>query len=402
MSSRTKPRFGLTPRPPREHPRLGPAHDLIGPGICRPRPARAGRTTRAVSTLWTRFDAFGTGRGLLADWHAAFGRDFDRVKCWLKPTGQRAQSHPCLRQPPCGCRHHVRWSRAGPIGVCSCGDGECEAFPLVPDQILIYGLDRLRLHGSLRKALALDPADQVPGANPEPTPPVGLYAALQAPVYLASPESDAELLRDIQRLRIQRPGPFILLTPTRRFHSPETESALERAGGLGLTLAGLVELQPGGDLRLTQPLEPLLAPWRSRLAARGEIETVLHRLQREIAAARREFGHPPAPVQPLPDEDALRLFALVRELEDTGGARKAPLLQVFRLYCLEGLPAEGVAKRCGCSKALIIQRLHQLRRKLGRNPAELRPFASQFEAIEASVSDPRARSLDRHRVLYGD
>jgi hypothetical protein len=39
---------------------------------------------------------------------------------------------------------------------------------------------------------------------------------------------------------------------------------------------------------------------------------------------------------------------------------------------------------------------------LGRNPAELRPFASQFEAIEASVSDPRARRLDRQRVLYGD
>ena len=75
---------------------------------------------------------------------------------------------------------------------------------------------------------------------------------------------------------------------------------------------------------------------------------------------------------------------------------------LFGEIVLEGLAAEGVARRCGCSKALIIQRLGQLRRKLGRHPAELRAFASQFEAIEKSVGEFRGRRLSRQSMLYGD
>ena len=354
-----------------------------------------------MSTLWAQFDAFATGRGLLADWEAVFGDDFERVKCWLKPTGERVESHPCVRKPPCGCRHELRAARAGPVAVCVCGDGRCDAFPVEGARALIHELDRSRFRRRLCDTLGLAPAGGPPPASGGRSDFVGTYLPIQAPVYLAFVEGEAELVCEIERLRLQRPGPFVSLTPTRRFYSAEAESALGAAGALGLALTGLVELERGGGLRLSQPLEPLLAPWRARVAAEG-VGAVLRRMHHELAAARREFGQRPSCPEPLPEPDALRLFALVRELEPGGAVHKAPLLQVFRLYCLEGLAAEGVARRCGCSKALIIQRLGQLRRKLGRHPAELRAFASQFEAIEKSVGEFRGRRLSRQSMLYGD
>lgn len=355
-----------------------------------------------MSTLWTRFDGFATGRGLLADWQAAFGQDFERVKGWIEPTGERAPSHPCVWKPPCGCRHEVRESRAGPVAVCVCGDGRCEAFPLEGARALIHRLDGCRFRRKLGDTLGLAPADGPPRASEGRSDLVGTYVPMQAPVYLAFVEGEAELVCEIERLRLQRPGPFVLLTPTRRFYSPEADAALGAAGALGLALTGLVDLEPGGNLRLIQPLEPLLAPWQEGVSAQAGLGEVLRRIHGEIAAARHEFSQRSTAAERLPEEDALRLFALVRELDPAGAAGKAPLLQVFRLYCLEGLAAEGVARRCGCSKTLIIRRLGQLRRKLGRNPAELRAFAGQFEAIEKSVGEFRGRRLSRHSMLYGN
>ncbi|HWQ92665.1 MAG TPA: hypothetical protein VN673_13405, partial [Clostridia bacterium] len=68
-------------------------------------------------------------------------------------------------------------------------------------------------------------------------------------------------------------------------------------------------------------------------------------------------------------------------------------------YCLESLSAGEVAHRCNCSKALVIERLAQLRRVLGRNPAELRPYSTHFEQMDRSLSDSRARKIDRAHVL---
>jgi hypothetical protein len=52
--------------------------------------------------------------------------------------------------------------------------------------------------------------------------------------------------------------------------------------------------------------------------------------------------------------------------------REPPIVQVFRFYCVEGLP------RCGCVESLITLRLQQIEQKLGRPPAELRALSSQF------------------------
>lgn len=105
------------------------------------------------------------------------------------------------------------------------------------------------------------------------------------------------------------------------------------------------------------------------------------------------------PAEPVSEDVARQVFALIRELEIEGRWRKAPILQVFRLYCMEGLTAKQVARRCGCAKSLVILRLKALRKKTGREPAQLRNFSAHFEKIEDSLRDSRSSRIDRRSAL---
>ena len=111
---------------------------------------------------------------------------------------------------------------------------------------------------------------------------------------------------------------------------------------------------------------------------------------------------PPSPVEPVTDDEARRLFALLRALELESNFRKAPVTRVFMLYCLDGKSRDAVARNCNCSPALITLRLKAIESKLGRKPIELRQFSDQFERIADSLTDTRARRIDRRRAIDGD
>ena len=98
---------------------------------------------------------------------------------------------------------------------------------------------------------------------------------------------------------------------------------------------------------------------------------------------------------------ARKLFALVKALESETNYRKAPVIRVFYLYCVEGLTRQRVAKECRCVPSLVTLRLQAIAKKLGRHPKELRTFSSYFERISESLSDSRARFIDRQRALDG-
>ncbi|HTY88822.1 MAG TPA: hypothetical protein VMB80_15260 [Candidatus Acidoferrum sp.] len=119
-------------------------------------------------------------------------------------------------------------------------------------------------------------------------------------------------------------------------------------------------------------------------------------VERILGAA---VGESPAPAT---EDVARQVFALVKELEEDGRWRKASILRVFQLYCVECLPVIKVARWCGCSKSLVFVRLKQLRQKLGRDPAELRQLSSQFEQIEDSIRDPRAEGIYRKGLVEED
>jgi len=101
------------------------------------------------------------------------------------------------------------------------------------------------------------------------------------------------------------------------------------------------------------------------------------------------------PEEKLPEDSALRAFAVLKSMDTDEAIRKAPVFTVFRPYCMENLSVEQVSKKLRCSKATIINRLRAIRQKTGAAPENLRAYSAQFTRIEQSLSDPRARRIHR-------
>jgi hypothetical protein len=95
---------------------------------------------------------------------------------------------------------------------------------------------------------------------------------------------------------------------------------------------------------------------------------------REILGLGEEFE-----CEPASDDVAREVFDVIRRIELPARDRKAPLVKVFQLYYVDGLTAATVAKKCRCSRRLIVIRLQQLSRKLGRKPSQLRALTHAQE-----------------------
>jgi len=106
-----------------------------------------------------------------------------------------------------------------------------------------------------------------------------------------------------------------------------------------------------------------------------------------------------ARLEPASDDEARRLFALLKALESESNYRKAPVTRVFQLYCLEGLTRKQVATQCHCVPSLITLRLQAIEAKLGRKASELRLLSDHFERIAESLTEDRARRVHRASAL---
>jgi hypothetical protein len=105
------------------------------------------------------------------------------------------------------------------------------------------------------------------------------------------------------------------------------------------------------------------------------------------------------PLNPKPDhlpgeEVALQTLALARALNADHPQRKAPFITVFLLRAA-GRTVEQIASDCDCARSIVFTRLKFLRQKLGRDPLDLLQYSPQFERIEESLSDPKARKTYR-------
>jgi hypothetical protein len=217
-----------------------------------------------------------------------------------------------------------------------------------------------------------------------------------------------DLLNEIERLAAVVGGPFILLTPTSHLCTPVVQGMLNRQGCVQLSLADTLTVAADGQFHLARSIQPLLESiGAAQIQKNAALQKTMTRIDRKLetlsanlsAAVMAKDAHGEEPVS---EDTARQLFALVKQLETESSWRKAPVLQVFRLYCMEGLTGQQIAKRCACAKSLIILRLKQLREKLGRDPAELRQYSDHFDRIEDSLNDPRAKKIRRHTVDYDD
>jgi hypothetical protein len=94
-------------------------------------------------------------------------------------------------------------------------------------------------------------------------------------------------------------------------------------------------------------------------------------------------------------------YAIAWRLRDNARTRTAKLFDVFQFYVVQALTVAAVAKRCDCTEETIFVRLKALRQAFGRHPRELRQYSSHFEQIEKSMSDPRARHINRRGAIEG-
>jgi len=132
----------------------------------------------------------------------------------------------------------------------------------------------------------------------------------------------------------------------------------------------------------------------------ADLESALKNGFRDLKSEMRRTPHPACgqhfpgaeKVDPPSENEAVRVFALMKSLDAGERVRKAPLHRVFRLLVLEDLSQNAVARKCRCSTALVSMRTKEIERRMGLSVTVLRTLASRVGAL-ASVEDSRARNV---------
>jgi hypothetical protein len=137
---------------------------------------------------------------------------------------------------------------------------------------------------------------------------------------------------------------------------------------------------------------------RSQTAATTEdVAHELSGLRRDVAAMRkaiRDLRHGQTS-EPVSDNEAAQVFALMKSLDAGDRTRKAPLERVFRLLVLEGLSQEVASVKCQCSPGLVSLRVTEIERRMQRPLEQLRALATKLGSMDMPVDDSRARAIYR-------
>ncbi|HTD68486.1 MAG TPA: hypothetical protein VK846_18345 [Candidatus Limnocylindria bacterium] len=307
---------------------------------------------------------------VLAEWRVACAEQLEEARPFLRPTGGRAESYRCTHRFPCSCEHRVVIHAPDRmVACCQCEDGGCEKFPLKMEDIAVWELDATKFTRALARACDCEPVRDALGIHRAHQ--VGVWSAARVPVVVAFPNELWPLGDMIAALFTRLRSRFVLLTPTMRFLDAVSIERLHGIQSRCFDLATNLVVGPRGDLRFVKRSGELFAEFAPIVDDSRE-ETV-----------------------------ARAAFRLVEQL-DSEDVMKAPsVLTVFRLYCMEELSADQIAARCRCGKGTIINRLHRIRKRTGKEPNELRRFATHFNRMEEDVSDARARHIHRRILVQG-
>lgn len=116
----------------------------------------------------------------------------------------------------------------------------------------------------------------------------------------------------------------------------------------------------------------------------------------------------PAPAPNGPDLDpesltmAAKLMQLLTALDPDKRLRKAQPFKVFMLRYRHDRSRSQIAVACECSESLVAKRLSAIRASVPWQPRQLREISAYVEAMEATLSDSRARRIYRKGAVYGD
>jgi hypothetical protein len=321
------------------------------------------------TTPWPALEAIAGPCAVLAIWREYLGDTFDTfAPAFLQAIPEIVISFPCPRE--CGCWHLVEPAGDGSfIGRCDCRPPNCHPLTLTQTDVTPFKLNRPKLDRDLCRAFS---CDSKPTEFPFPnTSQIGSWSADIVPV-LFTIQAEIEHLRALiseAALRFQKP--YILLAPTARSLGGQSQQLLAHAKAAFFALDATVLLTAAGTLRSIKTPGDLFAQLR------------------------------PEPRDPVSDGVAHQVYTLAKAFDSECSVRKARPFTVLRLYW-QGFTVTGIAKECRCSTRLILARKKWLEAKLGRKLSSLRQYSPQFDAIEKSLSYPRARKIYRKGAARGD
>src|SRR5206468_917195 len=166
---------------------------------------------------------------------------------------------------------------------------------------------------------------------------IGSWSADGVAVILTIQRDERDFRAAVAELTARLREKFILLAPTTDNFDAACQDLLAHAGAGFFALDSLVLLTEHGALQPRKPPGELFARFL------------------------------PEAKEPVPEDVARQAFALVKQLESMrthrgpGTTRKAAVYTVFRLYCVEGLDPTQIARRIGCARSLVFNRLNLLR-----------------------------------------
>lgn len=99
--------------------------------------------------------------------------------------------------------------------------------------------------------------------------------------------------------------------------------------------------------------------------------------------------------EPVSEDVARNAFALLQKLELDAPLKAPSVLTVFRLYCVDGYSADGVARKCRCAKGTVMSRLRFIEKATGTRPEQFRALSGHLQKIDDDLNASGAREIYR-------
>ena len=314
-----------------------------------------------MANIWRCLEELPALAAVAVEWARGCGDDLDVFQReFLQRTERHALAYPC--GSGCGgTRRLHRKASGGFTGVCE--DGEetgCEDVPVSDDEAAVWELNVKRLGRAVAQALGCGLKEAALGLPA--TWQVGEFGGLLT-VVLTIQRSAEEFRAVAAELAARHGKGLIVLVPTRGFVDANALALLRGVKAGVFDLESNLTLLPSGSLQARQSGGELFAAF-------------LPEVPEEIT-----------------EEAARKLYALVVVCASEQTDRKAPIKEVFDLYCRTGLSAEEVRLKLRCSKATVINRLNTLHDRTGVTADKLRAYTPFFNDVEKSLADPRAKRI---------
>jgi len=327
--------------------------------------------------FWSALEAIPGGNAQRTIWFRHLGPDLETFQqLFLRPVpSPPADAVPCPWN--CGCNHKVvRFNSEILHGICQCNPQRCQTYTVVPEERVTWELDWPKLSRSLCQAFKLQ----------HKIVKLGFYNTLQIgtlsldgpalhsardeggiPAILTLPSNPVEFLNILAVLVSRFGRPFILLAPTAKPLGPGAKDLLSTTGSLFVSLSDHLALQS------------------STFDVQGSMFYLVSRTSPSSLFA----DLAPALSDPSDEELARRVCTIIDVL-DSESRRKSPnLLTIFRLYCVQEMTVEKIARKCKCSKATVSNRLKLLESKTGVPASRLRRISSYFTKLHDDLDSAR-------------